>query len=428
MNYAQATEYLFNQVPMFQNVGGVAYKEGLANTLALDAHFNHPHHKFRSIHVAGTNGKGSVAHTLAAILQTAGYKTGLYTSPHLIDFRERIRVNGKMITESAVIDFIENERAFFEPLHPSFFELTTALAFKYFAEQKVDIAVIEVGMGGRLDCTNIITPLLSIITNISLDHVQYLGHTTSQIAHEKAGIIKPNTPVIVGETTQETLPVFITTAKENNAPILFADEEHEILSSTQSKDYRIYKTRHFNEIKGQLCGSFQDKNTATILAATNALIKAGIKLNINHITTGFAHVCQLTDLKARWQKVATAPDIICDTGHNTGAISYIAEQLRHLPTKKLYIIIGMAADKDINGVLRLMPKKAEYYFTKASVKRALDEYKLQDIANKEGLHGYVFPNVKSAFAAVREKSTPDDTIFIGGSTFVVADFFRAYNH
>lgn len=428
MNYAQATEYLFSQVPMFQNVGGVAYKEGLANTLALDAHFNHPHRKFRSIHVAGTNGKGSVAHTLAAILQTAGYKTGLYTSPHLIDFRERIRVNGKMITESAVIDFIENERTFFEPLHPSFFELTTALAFKYFAEQKVDIAVIEVGMGGRLDCTNIITPLLSIITNISLDHVQYLGHTTPQIAHEKAGIIKPNTPVIVGETTQETRPVFITTAKENNAPILFADEEHEILSSTQSKDYRIYKTRHFNEIKGQLCGSFQDKNTATILAATNALIKAGIKLNINHITTGFAHVCQLTGLKARWQKVATAPDIICDTGHNTGAISYIAEQLRLLPTKKLYIIIGMAADKDINGVLRLMPKKAEYYFTKASVKRALDEYKLQDIANKEGLHGYVFPNVKSAFAAVREKSTPDDTIFIGGSTFVVADFFRTYNH
>lgn len=427
MNYKEAIEYLFSQVPMFQNVGGAAYKEGLANTLALDARFNHPHRKYRSIHVAGTNGKGSVAHTLAAILQTAGYKTGLYTSPHLIDFRERIRVNGKMISECAVIDFIEKERVFFEPLHPSFFELTTALAFKYFAEQEVDIAVIEVGMGGRLDCTNIISPLISIITNISLDHVQYLGHTTAQIAREKAGIIKPRTPVIVGETTKETRAVFVAEAKRNNAPIRFADETHEVLSSTQFDGYRFYKTRH-GEIKGQLCGSFQDKNTATILTATDALAETGIHLDNNLIASGFANVCRLTGLRARWQKLSSHPSIICDTGHNPGAIRYIGEQLRLLPAKKLYIIIGMASDKDISGVLRLMPRTANYFFTKASVKRALDEHKLKELAQKEGLRGEVFPDVRSAFGAAREKATTEDAIFVGGSTFVVADFLRVFTY
>lgn len=426
MDYKEATDYLFRQVPMFQNVGGAAYKEGLANTHALDAHFGHPHRMFRSIHVAGTNGKGSVAHTLAAILQEAGYKTGLYTSPHLIDFRERIRVNGIMMEESRVTDFIEKERAFFEPLHPSFFELTTALAFKYFAESKVDVAVIEVGMGGRLDCTNIISPLISVITNISLDHTQYLGHTTAQIAGEKAGIIKPGTTVVVGEATEETRPVFLAAANKNNAPILFADELHEVLSSAQTDGCRIYRTRRHGVIKGQLCGSFQDKNTAAVLAATDVLTAAGLRLNNNHIASGFANVCRLTGLKARWQTLSSRPSVICDTGHNPGAFRYISEQLRLLPAKKLYIIIGMAADKDVSGVMRLLPPTAEYFFTRASVKRALDEHKLQEIAEKQGLRGRAFPDVRSAFCAAREKASPDDAIFVGGSTFVAADFFRSF--
>ena len=396
MTYKEATEYLFNSVPMFQNVGGAAYKEGLYNTKVLDAHFGHPHRHYKTIHVGGTNGKGSCSHTLAAILQAAGYKTGLYTSPHLTDFRERIRVNGQMIPESEVVSFVENERAFFEPLHPSFFELTTALAFKYFAEAKVDVAVIEVGMGGRLDCTNIIEPDLSVITNISFDHTQFLGHTLAAIAGEKAGIIKTNTPVVVGETTDETRDVFLHKAMEMNSSIRFAEEEHEICSSRMENGFRIYKTLHWNEIKGELGGLCQEKNTATILAAVDELQKAGYAIRPENVCMGFENVCELTGLRGRWQQTGTSPLVVCDTGHNTGGIAYIAAQLLNLNARQLHVIIGMVNDKDIRGVLRLLPQSATYYFTKASVKRALDEHKLQELAREEGLEGSAWENVACA--------------------------------
>lgn len=422
MTYKEATEYLFNSVPMFQNVGGAAYKEGLYNTKVLDAHFGHPHRHNKTIHVGGTNGKGSCSHTLAAILQAAGYKTGLYTSPHLTDFRERIRVNGQMIPESEVVSFVENERAFFEPLHPSFFELTTALAFKYFAEAKVDVAVIEVGMGGRLDCTNIIEPDLSVITNISFDHTQFLGHTLAAIAGEKAGIIKTNTPVVVGETTDETRDVFLHKAMEMNSSIRFAEEEHEICSSRMENGFRIYKTLHWNEIKGELGGLCQEKNTATILAAVDELQKAGYAIRPENVCMGFENVCELTGLRGRWQQTGTSPLVVCDTGHNTGGIAYIAAQLLNLNARQLHVIIGMVNDKDIRGVLRLLPQSATYYFTKASVKRALDEHKLQELAREEGLEGSAWENVACAWKAARQNAKAEDAIFIGGSTFIVADF------
>ncbi len=422
MTYKEATEYLFNSVPMFQNVGGAAYKEGLYNTKVLDAHFGHPHRHYKTIHVGGTNGKGSCSHTLAAILQAAGYKTGLYTSPHLTDFRERIRVNGQMIPESEVVSFVENERAFFEPLHPSFFELTTALTFKYFAEAKVDVAVIEVGMGGRLDCTNIIEPDLSVITNISFDHTQFLGHTLAAIAGEKAGIIKTNTPVVVGETTDETRDVFLHKAMEMNSSIRFAEEEHEICSSRMENGFRIYKTLHWNEIKGELGGLCQEKNTATILAAVDELQKAGYAIRPENVCMGFENVCELTGLRGRWQQTGTSPLVVCDTGHNTGGIAYIAAQLLNLNARQLHVIIGMVNDKDIRGVLRLLPQSATYYFTKASVKRALDEHKLQEFAREEGLEGSAWENVACAWKAARQNAKAEDAIFIGGSTFIVADF------
>lgn len=422
MTYKEATEYLFNSVPMFQNVGGAAYKEGLYNTKVLDAHFGHPHRHYKTIHVGGTNGKGSCSHTLAAILQAAGYKTGLYTSPHLTDFRERIRVNGQMIPESEVVSFVENERAFFEPLHPSFFELTTALAFKYFAEAKVDVAVIEVGMGGRLDCTNIIEPDLSVITNISFDHTQFLGHTLAAIAGEKAGIIKTNTPVVVGETTDETRDVFLHKAMEMNSSIRFAEEEHEICSSRMENGFRIYKTLHWNEIKGELGGLCQEKNTATILAAVDELQKAGYAIRPENVCMGFENVCELTGLRGRWQQTGTSPLVVCDTGHNTGGIAYIAAQLLNLNARQLHVIIGMVNDKDIRGVLRLLPQSATYYFTKASVKRALDEHKLQELAREEGLEGSAWENVACAWKVARQNAKAEDAIFIGGSTFIVADF------
>ena len=422
MTYKEATEYLFNSVPMFQNVGGAAYKEGLYNTKVLDAHFGYPHRYYKTIHVGGTNGKGSCSHTLAAILQAAGYKTGLYTSPHLTDFRERIRVDGQMIPKKEVVSFVENERTFFEPLRPSFFELTTALAFKYFAEAKVDVAVIEVGMGGRLDCTNIIRPDLSVITNISLDHTQFLGHTLEAIAREKAGIIKAGTPVVVGETTEETRNVFLHKAMEMSASISFADEMHEVCSSRLENGARIYKTSHWGELKGELGGLCQEKNTATILAAVEELQKKGYDIRAEHVRKGFEHVCKLTGLRGRWQQTGTAPLVICDTGHNTGGIAYIAKQLRCLNARQVHVIIGMVNDKDIRGVLQLLPKDAIYYFTKASVKRALDEHDLQELAREEGLEGTAWENVACAWKAARQNSKAEDAIFIGGSTFVVADF------
>lgn len=406
MNYKNTLDYLYNSAPLFQQIGAGAYKEGLENTWALDEHFGHPHRSFRSIHIAGTNGKGSCSHTLAAILQEAGYKVGLYTSPHLIDFRERIRVNGQPVPEAYVIRFVEEERAFFEPLHPSFFELTTAMAFRYFAEEKVDVAVVEVGLGGRLDCTNIIRPDLCIITNISLDHVQFLGDTLEKIAGEKAGIIKPGIPVVIGETTPETRPVFQKKAEEVGAPIHFAEEE--------------VKEVH-PDWEYELKGLYQEKNRRTLWAALPLLQEEGYQISESDIQAGFAHVVELTGLMGRWQKLQEHPTLVCDTGHNVGGIQYIAEQLRRQVFRRLHIVIGMVNDKDVRGVLALLPREATYYFTQASVKRALPAGQLASLAAEAGLQGTCYPDVPSAVRAAQKESLPEDFIFVGGSSFIVAD-------
>lgn len=406
MTYNEAIEYLFTSAPLFQNIGAGAYKEGLSNTEALDAHHGHPHTKYMTIHVAGTNGKGSTSHTLAAILQSAGYKVGLYTSPHLVDFRERIRVNGEMISKDRVVRFVEEERDFFEPLHPSFFELTTALAFKYFEEAKVDIAVIETGLGGRLDCTNIIKPILSIITNISFDHVQFLGNTLTAIAWEKAGIIKPGIPVVVGETSGNAniRQVFAKKAEETLSSIYFADEVQH--------PYR----------KTQLQGFCQKKNTNTILSALDFL-KEKLDLSDYAIDRGFMNVCELTGLMGRWQILKNKPMTVCDTGHNVGGWEYLSQQLEQTQGD-LHIVIGMVGDKDVRKVVSMLPKRAKYYFTQASVARAMPATDFAAIAKEANLKGKIFDNVVKAYEAAKQTASDNDTIFIGGSTFIVADMLQ----
>ncbi len=425
MDYQTTLKYLYESTPMFQQVGSKAYKEGLENTRALDEHFGHPHRNFRTIHIAGTNGKGSCSHTLAAILQAAGYKVGLYTSPHLIDFRERIRIDGKMMPEAYVVRFVEENRAFFEPLHPSFFELTTALAFRYFADEKVDVAVIEVGLGGRLDCTNIIRPDLSIITNISFDHMQFLGNTLGQIAAEKAGIIKERVPAVIGEVVEETRPVFLQKAAEVGTSLRFAEEMYPVTACTRNMGRLLYRTRDYGEIEGELTGFCQEKNTNTILTAIPLLQQAGYSIGQEHIKQGFAHVCEMTGLMGRWQQLQASPTLICDTGHNVAGISYIVDQLEYLKKQnayhRLHIVFGMVNDKDISSVLKLLPREAVYYFTKASVKRALPEQELMRQAIAAGLHGDFYPNVTEAVQAAQQKSLPEDFIFVGGSSFIVAD-------
>ena len=422
MDYQETLTYLYNSAPLFQQVGSAAYKEGLENTYTLDEYFGHPHRRFRTIHIAGTNGKGSCSHTLAAILQSAGYRVGLYTSPHLVDFRERIRINGTPVSQQFVIEFVEKHRHFFEPLHPSFFELTTAMAFLYFAEQAVDIAVIEVGLGGRLDCTNIIQPDLSLITNISFDHVQFLGNTLAQIAGEKAGIIKPHTPVVIGETTPETKPVFLDKALSVDAPIIIAEEEHLLYNAShEANGNYLYQTADYADLKGELGGLCQEKNTNTLLSALRQLKQTGYRFSETDVRNGFAHVCELTGLQGRWQRLANHPTVICDTGHNVGGIRYIAEQLSRQHYDRLRIVIGMVNDKDIRGVLALLPTDASYYFTQASVKRALPAEEVQKQASAFGLKGNAYPNVKIALKEALAQSGPQDLIFIGGSSFIVAD-------
>lgn len=423
MNYKECIEYLYNCAPLFQNIGKDAYKEGLDNTLTLDKHFNHPHRKFKSIHIAGTNGKGSCSHTIASILQSAGYKVGLYTSPHLVDFRERIRINGEMIPEEAVIEFVTKEKEFFEPLHPSFFELTTALAFKHFADMNVDIAVIETGLGGRLDCTNIITPELSIITNISFDHTQFLGNTIDKIAKEKAGIIKSGVPVVIGESVPESKEVFIKKATEEQSSIIFADESDEITEFEITKMNGIkYTSKTLGVFHGELGGEYQIKNTTTIISAITELRKSGIDISTENIIDSFKNVTQSTGLMGRWQTVNNKPLTICDTGHNIAGITYIVNQLKNYSDKlRLRIVFGMVNDKDINGVLKIMPTDAEYYFCQAKVKRAKDSSELKTCAEKYGLIGNSFATVGEAYEKAIEESDENDMVFVGGSSFIVAD-------
>lgn len=428
MTYSETIEYLYNRVPMFQKIGAGGYKEGLDNTLALDKHFDHPHRKFKTIHIAGTNGKGSCSHTIASILQNAGYKVGLYTSPHLIDFRERIRINGTPVSREYVTEFVARHRAFFEPLHPSFFEVTTAMAFKYFADNHVDIAIIEVGLGGRLDCTNIISPILSVITNISFDHTQFLGDTLAKIASEKAGIIKPHTPVVIGETVSETKSVFLSEAQRVDSPIIFSEETPEIISvETDLKNNRlIYKTKNFDTITGELCGLCQEKNTNTILHTMPLIAECGFNITPQNIKDGFASVCETTGLMGRWQKISDSPLAICDTGHNEGGFRYISRQLKEKISQlndkgTLRIVFGMVNDKDISAVLSQLPTKAKYYFTKASIKRALNEHELKLKAATFNLKGNSFTSVIDAYHAALAEADSNDFIFVGGSSYVVAD-------
>lgn len=425
MDYKQTVEYLFNSTPVFEKVGASAYKEGLSNTLALDEHFGHPHTHFKSIHIAGTNGKGSCSHTIAAILQSAGYKVGLYTSPHLVDFRERIRVNGVCIDEQYVIDFVENERHFFEPLHPSFFELTTALAFKYFAEQKVDIAIIEVGLGGRLDCTNIITPLVSVITNISLDHTMFLGDTLAKIAKEKAGIIKHEVPVIVGEANDETRPVFERVAREHNAPIVFAEDSSDIISvKVDGLNGIDYTTTGYGNFKGALGGSYQVKNSNTILHVVDLLRSSKISISTACVQKGFAEVCALTGLMGRWQTVHRQPLVVCDTGHNEGGWQYLGKQILQPECKTRRIVFGMVDDKDIDHVMNHLPTNAVYYFTRATTHRAIPETKVQEYGKLHNLYGNCYGSVAEAYEAALSEADSKDFIFVGGSSYVVADFLE----
>ena len=423
MTYNQAVQYLYDSAPLFQNIGAAAYKEGLGNTIALDEHFGHPHRQYRCIHVGGTNGKGSVCHTLAAILQAQGYRVGLYTSPHLVDFRERIRVNGKKISKKRVVEFVKEisphktspRGGFFSlPLGGdgggqfSFFELATALAFKHFAEQKVDFAVIEVGLGGRLDCTNIITPVLSVITNISFDHVQFLGDTLPKIAGEKAGIIKAGIPVCIGENVNpEVKAVFQNKAKEVGAPIAFAEDEG------------LNAKFNFERALQGLC---QEKNEATILTSVRLLRERGIEISDRAIKKGFKEVVRMTGLMGRWQILAKKPLTICDTAHNVGGLQYIFRHLTSLPHRKLHIVIGMVSDKDVKTVLTMIPKDAVCYFTQASVSRAMP---VDELAKKAlsvfNFQFTIHKDVPSAYLAAQQNATDEDIIYIGGSTFVVAD-------
>ena len=422
MNYQETLNYLYNSTPVFEHVGAVAYKEGLQNTLALDKHFNHPHANFKTIHIAGTNGKGSCSHSLASILQEAGYKVGLYTSPHLVDFRERIRVNGQCISKERVVKFVKDERKFFEPLHPSFFELTTALAFKYFDEQKVDIAIIEVGLGGRLDCTNIISPILSIITNISFDHTQFLGDTLAKIAAEKAGIIKKGVPVIIGEANEETRPVFQSKANEVNSVIVFAEDNAIVTSSSPIVDGgRRYNLSNNSTLVGELSGDYQERNMNTILCACNILKQMNIIKNDDIIAKGLTNICKNTGLLGRWQTIQNNPTVVCDTGHNVGGWNYLAPQIKRQQCNQLRIVFGMVDDKDINSVMFLLPKNAIYYWTQAESKRAIKAERVAEIAIKHDLRGEIFDNVEVAYTKALQDSNKDDFVFVGGSSYIVAD-------
>ncbi len=428
-SYDEVINYLYDHLPYYQHSGQAAYKSGLENTLALDAMFNHPHRTFKSVHVAGTNGKGSVSHMLASILMESGYKTGLYTSPHLKDFRERIRINGVMIEKKFVVNFVAEFLKRNSDLHlePSFFELTVMMAFDYFSQNNVDVAIIEVGLGGRLDSTNIINPDLSIITNISLDHTIFLGDTLGKIALEKAGIIKSNRPVVIGESHPQTTMIFQGVARENHAPVTFADQFYNPGVGLVSLDgCQIFTVRKggvvfYPNLKVGLLGSYQSKNLTTLLAAIEKLRDQGYQIPESAVRKGLENICQNTGLMGRWQIIGFNPRIVCDTGHNEGGIREVVNQLNQTPHKKLHVIIGLVNDKDIPGILNLLPKVAHYYFTKAAIPRALDEKVFQKMGNLFNLKGECYPTVISALQAAKENADSDDLIFIGGSTFVVAE-------
>ena len=426
MNYQETLEWMYKQLPMYQRIGAAAYKADLNNTIALLDMLDNPHQRFKSVHVAGTNGKGSTSHMLASIFQEAGYKTGLYTSPHLRDFRERIRINGEMISEDLVVEFIEKHQTFFKEHELSFFEMTVGMAFDYFAKEQVDIAIVEVGMGGRLDSTNLITPELSIITNIGLDHVQFLGDTLEKIAHEKAGIIKEGIPVVIGETQPETHQVFEDKAAECHSPIFFADQIFDCdkihIESLTQQEYDIWKNSelYLEACSIPLMGNYQQKNLATVMCAIDQL-REKFELSDDDIRDGIANVIRNTHLMGRWQILNEDPLTIADTGHNVDGIREVVGQLAEMTYNRLHFVIGMVNDKDIDHVLQLLPHSCEYYFCKADIPRGLDANILAEKAFELGLRGKVYNSVRDAYMSAVNAARFDDVIFIGGSNFIVAE-------
>jgi len=452
MTYPQCLKYLYNKLPVYQRIGAAAYKADLSNTIKLLSCFDNPHRHFKSIHVGGTNGKGSISHNLASIFQEAGYKTGLYTSPHLKDFRERIRINGEMIPKKYVIDVTKNNQSLFEEINPSFFEMTVAMAFLYFAQKQVDIAIVEVGMGGRLDSTNVIQPILSVISNISYDHQQFLGNTLEAIAKEKGGIIKENTPIVIGETQSETAPIFTEIANQKQAPIFFADQhihlmnncifenvplgrevpfftsQHSVgvqqMSSLKSFDAWIDNELIYKKLNSPLQGFYQEKNIKTVLAVCHILgetviPKSAVKKGIKNCVTN-------THLMGRWQVLQKKPTCIADTGHNEAGIRFVCQQLEQTPHNQLHFVLSMVDDKDIEKILKLLPKDAVYYFCKANIPRGLDVKILQKSAKQIELHGKRYASVKKAYHAAKQAAKMHDLVFVGGSTFTVAEVVCLY--
>jgi len=426
MNYQQTLVYLFEQLPMFSKAGSIAYKANLTNTIFLCNELNNPQLKFSSVHIAGTNGKGSVSHTLAAVLQTAGYKTGLYTSPHLKDFRERIKVNGIMCSEEFVVSFTKKMQQTIETIKPSFFEITVAMAFEYFAQQQVDIAIIETGLGGRLDSTNIIKPQLSIITNIGLDHIQILGETIEKIAYEKAGIIKEKIPVIIGEATNETKHVFDKVAKEKNAPIYYVHDVMQLDSYNYNNHLLQLKvlnksTNQLKTFSTDLLGIYQTKNILTVLTAVHQLQKLGFEILEQHIYFALKNIQQIAGFKGRWQILQTYPTIIADVAHNEDGIQQVLLHLKQMNFKNLHIVIGMVKDKDVSKVLSLLPKNANYYFTQAQIPRALSSLNFKKLANTFSLNGNNYDNVTLALHAAKNNAITNDLILVIGSVFLVGE-------
>ena len=431
MNYKEAITFLFNSLPMYQRVGKAAYKANLDNTHRLDEYFAHPHRKFPVIHVAGTNGKGSVSHMLASIYSSAGYRTGLYTSPHLLDFRERIRINGKMIPEKEVSSFVNDHQKIINELSPSFFEMTVAMAFKYFADQGVDIAIIETGMGGRLDSTNIVHPILSIITNISMDHSQFLGSTPEAIAREKGGIIKEGIPLVLGESSSATKEVLLKMAREKKATPCLASECFRPAFQTFNADMTANFTlqnldqKHMETFTCDLTGSYQGENLSTALSSIKILKKEGWEIPESAVKEGLRSVVAKTGILGRWQILGSNPRSICDTAHNSAGIGAVMEQVKQTPWKHLHIVWGMVSDKQTDTILPLLPLEASYYFTPSSVPRTLDAQTLQTAALSYGLKGETYNSVADAYQSARKNAGARDMIFTGGSNFIVADLLAS---
>lgn len=432
MTYEQTLDYLYSKLPMFHRVGPAAYKEDLYNTIALCKVLGNPENNFRSIHIAGTNGKGSVSHMLASILQDAGYKTGLYTSPHLVDFRERIRINGQMIEKEHITGFVTKHSALIDRIEPSFFEVTVALAFDYFSENKVDIAVIETGLGGRLDSTNVINPILSVITNISFDHQNLLGYTLPEIASEKAGIIKKNTPAVIGRHNPETDDVFLNKASKENSNIYFGEDEWKVVSHNVENGIlyvTFEKNRDSNKrikLHTPLAGNYQLENIATVLTASELLSDNILKITKDNIVSGLRKVVTNTGLRGRWEVLKTSPLVICDVAHNEAGLKAVFEQVLSIPHEKLHIVYGMVKDKDLTKALSRLPTKAEYYFCRPDIPRALDVNELYENAVIAGLNGSPCPSVEAAFDSALNHARDNDIVLVTGSFFVVSEILESH--